>query len=117
ADLIGLKLADCVVTESGFGADMGMEKFMNIKCRYSGLAPDAAVMVCTVRALKMHSGRFKVVAGKPLDPGLLREDLKAIEEGVGNLEKQIENVKVFGGPYVVAVNIVPTDTEREIEFI
>jgi len=94
-----------------------MEKFMNIKCRYSGLAPDAAVMVCTVRALKMHSGRFKVVAGKPLDPGLLREDLKAIEEGVGNLEKQIENVKVFGVPCVVAVNIFPTDTEREIEFI
>src|SRR5438477_3369933 len=91
ADLIGLKLADCVVTESGFGADMGMEKFMNIKCRYSGLAPDAVVMVCTVRALKMHSGRYRVVAGRPLDPGLMREDLNAVEEGCANLEKQIEN--------------------------
>ena len=117
ADLIGLKLADCVVTESGFGADMGMEKFMNIKCRYSGLVPDAAVMVCTVRALKMHSGRFRVVAGRPLDPGLLREDLKAIEDGIANLEKQIENVRLFGVPVVVAVNVFPTDTEREIELI
>jgi formate--tetrahydrofolate ligase len=117
ADLIGLKLADCVVTESGFGADMGMEKFMNIKCRYSGLVPDAAVMVCTVRALKMHSGRFRVVAGRPLDPGLLREDLQAIEDGIANLEKQIENVRLFGVPVVVAVNVFPTDTEREIELI
>ncbi len=117
ADVIGLKLADCVVTESGFGADMGMEKFMNIKCRYSGLVPDAAVMVCTVRALKMHSGRFRVVAGRPLDPGLLREDLKAIEDGIANLEKQIENVRLFGVPVVVAVNVFPTDTEAEIELI
>ena len=117
ADVIGLKLADCVVTESGFGADMGMEKFMNIKCRYSGLVPDVAVMVCTVRALKMHSGRFRVVAGRPLDPGLLREDLKAIEDGIANLEKQIENVRLFGVPVVVAVNVFPTDTEAEIELI
>jgi formyltetrahydrofolate synthetase len=117
ADLIGLKVADCVVTESGFGADMGMEKFMNIKCRYSGLVPDAVVMVCTVRALKMHSGRFRVVAGRPLDPGLLREDLKAIEDGIANLEKQIENVRLFGVPVVVAVNVFPTDTEAEIELI
>jgi formyltetrahydrofolate synthetase len=117
ADLIGLKLADCVVTESGFGADMGMEKFMNIKCRYSGLEPDAAVMVCTVRALKMHSGRFRVVAGRPLDPGLLREDLKAVEDGIANLEKQIENVRLFGVPVVVAVNVFPTDTEAEIDLI
>jgi formate--tetrahydrofolate ligase len=117
ADLIGLKLADCVVTESGFGADMGMEKFMNIKCRYSGLRPDAVVMVCTVRALKMHSGRFRVVAGRPLDPGLIREDLKAIEDGLANLEKQIENARLFGVPVVVAVNVFPTDTEAEIELI
>jgi formate--tetrahydrofolate ligase len=117
ADLIGLKLADCVVTESGFGADMGMEKFMNIKCRYSGLAPDAVVMVCTVRALKMHSGRFRVVAGRPLDPGLVREDLPAIEAGLANLDKQIENVRLFGVPVVVAVNVFPTDTEAEIELI
>jgi formate--tetrahydrofolate ligase len=117
ADLIGLKLADCVVTESGFGADMGMEKFMNIKCRYSGLTPDAVVMVCTVRALKMHSGRFRVVAGRPLDPGLVREDLKAIEDGIANLDKQIENARLFGVPVVVAVNVFPTDTEAEIELI
>ena len=117
ADLIGLKVADCVVTESGFGADMGMEKFMNIKCRSSGLVPDAVVMVCTVRALKMHSGRFRVVAGRPLDPGLLREDLKAIEDGIANLEKQIENARLFGVPVVVAVNVFPTDTEAEIALI
>src|SRR5713101_1660051 len=117
ADLIGLKLADCVVTESGFGADMGMEKFVNIKCRVSGLKPDAAVLVCTVRALKMHSGHFQIVAGRPLDPGLLREDLKAIEDGIANLEKQIENVRLFGVPVVVAVNVFPTDTEAEIELI
>ena len=70
ADLAGLKLADYVVTESGFGADMGFEKFMDIKCRAAGVLPDAAVVVCTVRALKMHSGRFRIVAGRPLDPGL-----------------------------------------------
>jgi formate--tetrahydrofolate ligase len=117
ADLIGLKLADCVVTESGFGADMGMEKFMNIKCRYSGLVPDAVVMVCTVRALKMHSGRFRVVAGRPLDPALGREDLKAIADGMANLEKQIENARLFGVPVVVALNAFPTDTEAEVELI
>ena len=117
ADLIGLKLADCVVTESGFGADMGMEKFMNIKCRYSGLVPDAVVMVCTVRALKMHSGRFRVVAGRPLDPGLTREDLKAVEDGIPNLEKQIENARMFGVPVVVAVNAFHTDTDAEVELI
>src|SRR5437667_6322123 len=117
ADLMGLRMADAVVTESGFGADMGMEKFMNIKCRYSGLRPDVVVMVCTVRALKMHSGRFRVVAGRPLDPGLIKEDLKAIEDGCGNLEKQIENARLFGVPVVVAVNVFPTDTEAEIELI
>ncbi len=117
ADLVGLKLADCVVTESGFGADMGMEKFMNIKCRYSGLTPDAVVMVCTVRALKMHSGRYRVVAGRPLDPGLTREDLKAVEDGCSNLDKQIENARLFGVPVVVAINLFPTDTEAEIGLV
>jgi len=117
ADLLGLKLGDCVVTESGFGADMGMEKFMNIKCRYSGLVPDAVVMVCTVRALKMHSGRYRVVAGRPLDPGLAREDLKAVEDGCANLDKQIENARLFGVPVVVAINVFPTDTPAEIELI
>lgn len=117
ADLMGLKLADCVVTESGFGADMGMEKFMNIKCRYSGLVPDAVVMVCTVRALKMHSGRYRVVAGRPLDPGLSREDLRAVEEGCANLDKQIENARQFGVPVVVAINAFPTDTAAEVEIV
>jgi len=117
ADLIGLKLADCVVTESGFGADMGMEKFMNIKCRYSGLTPDAVVMVCTIRALKMHSGRYRVVAGGPLDPGLGREDLRAVEEGSTNLDKQIENARLFGIPVVVAINAYPTDTAAEVDLI
>jgi len=117
ADLIGLKAADCVVTESGFGADMGMEKFMNIKCRYAGLTPDAVVMVCTVRALKMHSGRFRVVAGKPLDPALTRENLKAVEDGSANLEKQIENARLFGVPVIVAINAFGTDTDAEIELI
>jgi len=117
ADLVGLKLGDCVVTESGFGADMGMEKFMNIKCRYSGLTPDAVVMVCTVRALKMHSGRYRVVAGRPLDAGLTREDLKAVEDGCSNLDKQIENARLFGVPVVVAINLFPTDTEAEIGLV
>jgi len=117
ADLIGLKLGDCVVTESGFGADMGLEKFVDIKCRISGRAPDAVVLVCTVRALKMHSGRYKVVAGKPLDPGLLREDLAAVDAGCANLDKQIENVHAFGLPVVVAINVFDQDTPAEIELV
>src|SRR5262245_58635850 len=117
ADLMGLKLAECVVTESGFGADMGMEKFMNIKCRYSGLVPDAVVMVCTVRALKMHSGRYRVVAGRPLDPGLTREDLAAVEDGCANLDKQIENARSFGVPVVVAINAFDADTPAEVEVV
>ncbi|MFH1847759.1 MAG: formate--tetrahydrofolate ligase [Candidatus Omnitrophota bacterium] len=102
---------------SGFGADCGAEKFFNIKCRYSGIKPDAVVMVCTVRALKMHSGRFNVVAGKPLDPGLTREDLDAVSQGCSNLEKQIENMKLFGIPVVVAVNKFTADTDKEIEVV
>ena len=115
ADRLALKLADYVVTESGFGADCGMEKFMNIKCRYSGLKPDCVVIVCTVRALKMHSGRFKVVPGKPLDKGLVAENIPALIEGSSNLVKQIENIKLFGVPAVVAINRFTTDTEKEIE--
>ncbi|MFH1621651.1 MAG: formate--tetrahydrofolate ligase [Candidatus Omnitrophota bacterium] len=117
ADRIAVKLADFVVTESGFGADCGAEKFFNIKCRYSGLKPDAAVLVCTVRALKMHSGKFKVVAGKPLDKALISENLPALREGCSNLEKHIENVKQFGIPCVVAVNKFTTDTKKEIELL
>jgi len=96
---------------------MGLEKFVDIKCRTSGRAPDAVVLVCTVRALKMHSGRYKVVAGKPLDPGLLREDLAAVEAGCANLDKQIENVHAFGLPVVVAINVFDRDTPAEIELV
>jgi formate--tetrahydrofolate ligase len=117
ADQIGLKLADILVTEAGFGADLGAEKFFNIKCRESGLRPDAAVVVATVRALKAHSGRFKIVAGRPLDPGLTSENLEALAEGVDNLTKHIENIKRHGVPAVVAINHFPTDTEAEMEMI
>lgn len=113
ADRIALKLADYVVTEAGFGADMGFEKFVNIKCRTSGLSPDCAVLVCTVRGLKAHSGRFDVKPGHPLDPGLMAEDLDTLDVGMPNLVKQIENVRSFGVPVVVAVNRFPTDTEAE----
>jgi len=117
ADKIALKIADYVVTESGFGADMGAEKFMNIKCRASGLTPDCAVIVATVRALKASSGRFEVTPGKPLDVRLQTEDLESLAEGIVNLEKHIENMKKFGVPVVVAVNHFPTDTENEHDFI
>ena len=117
ADKIGLRLADYVVTESGFGADIGAEKFFNIKCRQMEKAPDAAVLVCTVRALKMHSGKFKVVAGKPLDEELIRPNPQAVEEGLGNLIKQIENVRLHGVPVVVVINRFDTDASEEIEVI
>lgn len=117
ADRIAIRLADFVVTESGFGADCGAEKFFDIKCRLSGLRPDAAVLVCSIRALKMHSGKFNVVAGKPLDKGIISEDLDALELGCSNLEKQIENVRIFGVPCVVAINRFSTDTQREIGLV
>lgn len=117
ADYIGLRLADYVVTETGFGADCGAEKFVNIKCRYSGLRPDLFVLVTTVRALKMHSGRFKVLPGKPLDKRLFMEDTKSIREGACNLEKQIENTKYFGVPVVVAINRHEGDTDKEITLV
>jgi len=117
ADMIGLKLSEYIVTESGFGADLGCEKFMNIKCRYSGLTPDAVLLICTIRALKMHSGDFRIVPGKPLDEGLLTENLDALERGMGNLEKQIENVTVYGVPVVVAVNRFTSDTDAEVALV
>ena len=117
ADYVAMRSLDFVVTEAGFGADMGAEKFFNIKCRASGLKPDAALLVATVRALKMHSGRFTIVAGKPLPEGLKQEDLDALQAGIGNLQKQIENVRLFGIPVVVAVNRFPGDTDAEIEFV
>lgn len=117
ADRIALKLCDYVVTESGFGADMGAEKFFNIKCRISGMKPDAAVVVATIRALKVHSGRYKVTPGKPLPEEILREDISAIEDGIGNLRRHIENVGKFGVPVVVALNRFPTDTDGEVEAV
>lgn len=117
ADKIALAFSDYVVTEAGFGADLGAEKFFDIKCRVSGFIPDAAVMVCSIRALKAHSGRFKIVAGMPLDTCLEKEDMQAIEEGICNLEKQIENVMVFGIPVVVAINRFSCDTDKEIDFV
>ena len=117
ADQMALKLADYVVTESGFGADIGMEKFFDIKCRASGLVPNAVVIVATIRALKMHSGKFKVVAGKPLDPGLLKENTQAVAEGCVNLAKHIENIKLFGVPSIVVVNRFTDDTPAEIEVV
>ena len=113
ADKIALKLADYVVTESGFGADIGMEKFLNIKCRYSKLVPDCVVMVSTVRALKMHGGGPRVVAGKALDPAYTEENLELLEAGFCNLAKHIENVQLHGLPVVVALNRFATDTPRE----
>ncbi|HCN20434.1 MAG TPA: formate--tetrahydrofolate ligase, partial [Planctomycetia bacterium] len=117
ADQVALKCADFVITESGFGADLGAEKFMNIKCRYSGLTPNAAVIVATVRALKMHGGVGKIVAGKPLPDELVRENIPAVEKGCENLIQMIENMKLFGIPSVVAINTFHTDTRAEIEAI
>ena len=117
ADQIAVKLSDYVVTESGFGADIGAEKFMDIKCRISGLKPDAVVLAATVRALKMHSGKYTVVPGKPLEEGLIRENIPDLEEGGCNLKKQIENMKLFGIPVVVAINRFTTDTDKEVEAV
>jgi formyltetrahydrofolate synthetase len=117
ADRIALKLADYVVTESGFGADIGMEKFFDIKCRYSGLVPSVVVLVATVRALKMHGGGPKVVAGRPLDAAYTEENLELLKAGLGNLQHHIKNVLRFGIPVVVAVNSFATDTPAEVELI
>ncbi len=113
ADRLGLSLGDYVVTESGFGADIGMEKFFDIKCRVSGLKPDCVVMVATVRALKTHGGGPKVIAGRPLDAAYTQENLPLLEAGIANLEAQIANAQKFGVPVVVAINGFPTDSERE----
>ncbi|MBN1135386.1 MAG: formate--tetrahydrofolate ligase [Anaerolineae bacterium] len=120
ADRIALKLVGekgYVVTESGFGADCGMEKFMDIKCRVSGLIPNCVVLVCTVRALKMHGGGPKVVAGKPLDKAYTQENLELLEKGLPNLLQHIENVLKFGVPVVVAINRFKDDTDAEIALI
>ncbi|MGH3821486.1 MAG: formate--tetrahydrofolate ligase [Pseudonocardiaceae bacterium] len=113
ADLIGIHCGDYLVTEAGFGADMGAERFFNIKCRASGLRPDAAVLVATVRALKTHSGRYKVAAGRPLPENMLAENPDDVHAGAANLRKQIENVRIHGVSPVVAINAFPTDHPSE----
>ncbi|XP_041929310.1 C-1-tetrahydrofolate synthase, cytoplasmic [Alosa sapidissima] len=120
ADKIALKLVGpegFVVTEAGFGADIGMEKFFNIKCRYSGLRPHVVVLVATVRALKMHGGGPTVTAGMPLPKEYLEENLELLEKGCSNMQKQVENARHFGIPVVVAVNAFKTDTGAELDLI
>ncbi|MGH3252288.1 MAG: formate--tetrahydrofolate ligase [Trebonia sp.] len=117
ADLIGIHTGDFLVTEAGFGADMGAERFFNIKCRVSGLKPDAAVVVATVRALKSHSGKYKVVAGRPLPPQMLEENPEDVMIGGANLRKQLENIRAHGVEPVVAINAMPSDFAAEHDVI
>jgi formate--tetrahydrofolate ligase len=117
ADLIGIHAGDFLITEAGFGADMGAERFFNIKCRASGLTPDAAVVVATVRALKAHSGKHKIVAGRPLPEALLAENPDEVHIGGANLRKQIENIRLHGVSPVVAINAFPGDHQSEHEAI
>ena len=113
ADLIGIHGGEFLVTEAGFGADMGAERFFNIKCRASGLTPDAAVVVATVRALNAHSGRHKIVAGRPLPEALLAENPDEVHIGGANLRKQIENIRLHGVSPIVAINAFPGDHPSE----
>jgi formate--tetrahydrofolate ligase len=117
ADLIGIHAGDYLVTEAGFGADMGAERFFNIKCRASGLRPDAAVIVVTVRALKAHSGKYKIVAGRPLPEPMLAENPADVADGAANLRKQIDNIRLHGVSPVVAINAFPTDHPSEHDAI
>jgi formate--tetrahydrofolate ligase len=117
ADQIGIRCGDFLVTEAGFGADMGAERFFNIKCRTSGLVPDAAVVVATVRALKAHSGKYRVVAGKALPPEMLTENPDDVLAGAANLRKQIENIRAHGVSPVVAINAFPGDFASEHDII
>jgi methylenetetrahydrofolate dehydrogenase (NADP+)/methenyltetrahydrofolate cyclohydrolase/formyltetrahydrofolate synthetase/formate--tetrahydrofolate ligase len=114
ADQLALRLGDYVVTESGFGADIGMEKFFDIKCRASGLVPDCVVLVATIRALKMHGGGPRVIPGRPLDKAYTDENVALLEKGMANMVAHIRNAKRFGVPVVVAVNKFHTDTPAEI---
>ena len=113
ADLIGIHTGDFLITEAGFGADMGAERFFNIKCRVSGLRPDAAVVVATVRALKAHSGRHRIVAGRPLPEAMLAENPDEVLAGAGNLRKHVENVRMHGVTPVIAINAMPEDFPSE----
>ena len=117
ADRVGIHTSDFLITEAGFGADMGAERFFNIKCRYSGLAPDAAVLVATVRGLKAHSGNHKIVAGKPLPEDILKVNPDEVHAGGDNLRKQLENMKVHGVTPVVAINAFPEDHDEDLKAI
>src|SRR5262245_37710905 len=117
ADLIGIHGGDYLITEAGFGADMGAERFFNIKCRASGLVPDAAVVVTTVRALKLHSGKHRIVAGRPLPPEMLEENPDDVAAGLPNLRKQVENVRLHGVTPIVAINAFPEDHASEHDVI
>jgi len=117
ADKLALRTGEYVVTESGFGADIGAEKFFNIKCRASGLSPDAAVLVVTIRALKAHTGKYKIVPGKPLDPALLQENIADVEAGAVNMIRHLENLAKFDVTPVVAINVFADDTQAEIDAI
>lgn len=117
ADLTALRLAEYVVTESGFGSDLGAEKLFNIKCRTKGLVPGAEVLVCTIRALKYHSGRFVVRPGRPLPDVMLVEDLAALREGISNLKGHLANLRHYGIPIIVAINRFPTDTMAELQLV
>ncbi len=117
ADLIGIRSGDFLITEAGFGADMGAERFFNIKCRSSGLTPDAAVMVATVRALKAHSGKHRLVAGKAIPEAMLAENPDEVHVGGANLRKQVENIQLHGVTPVIAINAFPSDHESEHQAI
>ena len=117
ADLLGIKMGEFLLTESGFGADIGMEKFFDIKCRASGLIPNAVVLVATVRALKMHGGGPRVVAGRPLVKAYIEENLELVRQGVCNLEAHIKIARKFGIPVVVAINAFQTDTQAEWDVV
>jgi len=117
ADMIAMKTSDYVMTESGFGADIGAEKFFNIKCRTSGLKPNAVVLVATIRALKAHTGKYKIVPGKPIDPSLIEENVSDVEAGAVNMIRHLENLRKFGVNPVVAINVFEQDTEKEIEAV
>ncbi len=117
ADQIALALGDFVVTEAGFGADIGLEKFINLKCRASGMAPDCIVLVATIRALKMHGGGPKVTPGKPLDSAYIHENLELLEAGIPNLVRHVKNAAGYGCPVVVAINAFANDTQNEFEIV
>lgn len=117
ADMIAMKTSDYVMTESGFGADIGAEKFFNIKCRTSGIKPNSVVLVVTIRALKAHTGKYKIVPGKVIDPALIEENVADVEAGAVNMIRHLENLRKFGVNPVVAINVFEQDTNKEIEAV